>query len=300
MLQPVNGRYGTLDVAGELELEEVVGAAGMLYLVPSDDLLLPETDVPAVELDAMLGKRVAPDFFHGLDPAGGTHGVALAPFHVQGEPGAAHRADQGVVAGTSGFVRVVANRCVFLFAEAGIDCRVPVGNGVFRQCLVDDLLSNSQPVASLLCAQCRAETPEGVLTAKAATKHSKDFGNRLVILRTAGVGEALASRNTVQGKGLEDVDDRSGVRAGAWQRVVSGQILKHSCSRQKMIPRNKPPVGGKFCVTTAEMEFPARRTKLKFQRGLTQRVNAISVFFALQTPAVYRVLPLLAIPYCGF
>jgi hypothetical protein len=78
-----------------LEFEKVGAAFACALFVPGHDGLLAEADVASVEAYAVLGERASPDFFHGFDPAAGSHAVAFAPFHVEAEACAADEAVQG-------------------------------------------------------------------------------------------------------------------------------------------------------------------------------------------------------------
>ena len=121
---------------------------------------------PRSKLDAVLGLGTGPDFFHRFLPGGGADGVAFSPGHVQGEAGAADDADQRVVAGATGFVRVVAHGDVFLLAVAGVDGGVPVGDAVLGEGVVEEVFSATHPGAGLFGGELGAETAEGVLTAE--------------------------------------------------------------------------------------------------------------------------------------
>jgi len=166
-LGPGDTLDGAFDVFGELELEEEVGTMGVFLFVPGHDFFLPKADVATVEFDAVLSLGAGPDFFHRFLPGGGADGVAFSPGHVQGEAGATNNADQRVVAGPTGLVRVVADGDVFLMAVAGGDGGVPVGDAVLREGVVEKVFAAAHPSASLFGGELRAEAAEGVFTAEA-------------------------------------------------------------------------------------------------------------------------------------
>ena len=72
--------------------------------------------------------------------------------------------------------------------------------------------------------------------------HAGDFGHRLVILKTAAMGETGAADQAVEGEGFEDVGHGRGVRAGARQGVVFGKLGDHPTAFQKVIPRHQSAI----------------------------------------------------------
>jgi hypothetical protein len=94
---------------------------------------------------AMLRDGVSPHFFHGLSPATRADRIALAPLHVQTEPGAADHAGKRMMTRPPGFLRVVSACRILLFAVSHVDAGIPIGHRVLRDRLMDHLLGGSKP-----------------------------------------------------------------------------------------------------------------------------------------------------------
>ena len=66
---------GCTYVGGKLEFEQVVGAVALL-LVPAHDRIVPQTEIAAIEPDALLVTEPATGILHRLLPLGRRHRIA--------------------------------------------------------------------------------------------------------------------------------------------------------------------------------------------------------------------------------
>jgi hypothetical protein len=116
---------------------------------------------------------------------------------------------------------------------------------------MDDLLCRGKPRFHLGSFESRTKPAEGVLTTKSLFFHAGDFGYGPIILEATVVGETCPAGKGVEGECLENVDDRSGVRAGARQGLVFCESIKHSSMLQKVIPGHQAAIGGERFIAAS-------------------------------------------------
>jgi hypothetical protein len=116
---------------------------------------------------------------------------------------------------------------------------------------MDDLLCRGKPLLDLSGLELFPKAAKCVLTTKSFFFHAGDFGYGPIILEATVVGETCPAGKGVEGEGLENVDDRSGVRAGARQGLVFRESIKHSSMLQKVIPGHQAAIGGERFIAAS-------------------------------------------------